>query len=495
MRSCAFKSQTFIGPKVFLVPIFLVIAIISLLLLALVSGDKYIAYAILIMGVAVAFLNFEVAFIFFCVGILYGSAFYDLFFTISAILFVILTISYFLSGNLIGKSISFWKDNALKKVVLLFLLWELLQLILSLDFLTPRESLKAVIEIVVPVAIFFIIAFYTRNWNRVIYIIAILLICAVSEATLGILQHFSEGFYITPTNIPRDSYSIYPREYLGYILPFISRYVREARGTFGQLNGLGNFLTFFTPLVFAIALVQEKKFNIKRIFFWFVGVNIFLGLYFTYSRGSLIGVLIGLLIIFLLIKKRRLKIIILLLGIALLLIVWYQSIPIADNISEYWHSTQNLKIRIIIWNDTLSHIMRSPSTILVGYHYFGSTDYKSIYQKYNWIPGGHNAYLSIWEAKGLVGLFLIISMLILSMKGLYLAYKEVDNAYIKHICLGLLAGLIAFSISQVFDHKLAYFFDIRTYFFIILGISAGIKKILESHQLIRKTRSQLKYAD
>jgi len=397
--------------------------------------------------------------------------------TAQAILFLILVISYFLSGNSFGNNVSIWRDN-LGKVVLLYFFWELLQLIFSTNYMTFYQVARGSMQILILFGMFFITLSYSEKLRNINYIVAILLICAVSESILAILQHYSPNFYIAPTNTPRDPYVLLPREYLGYILPFISMRVREARGTFGQLNGLGNFLTLFSPVAFAIAFIRGNN-RKKKYLFWFVSITIFLGLYFTYSRGSLSGVIVGLFLMILLLNRKNgnkeFKIALILFLLPLSLIVIYS---LSGFFSEYYVSTQNWTTRLIFWNETWSHIVESPSTFLFGTHYFAALDDKFFQQFVGWTPFGHNSYLAIWESRGIIGLILVVLLIVFSIRNFYSSYKKTHNLYIKHISIGLIAGLVAFSISQLFDHKLAYFFDIRSYFFMIIGISIGMKRIV-----------------
>jgi O-antigen ligase len=327
--------------------------------------------------------------------------------------------------------------------------------------------------------IFYITSSYINKFYQLYWVIATLLICAVSESILAILQHFSPNFYLTHTNVPRDPYALSPREYFGYIFPFVSKYVREARGTFGQLNGLGNFLSFFSPLAFALALIQET--NVKRkMVLGVVNVTIFLGLYFSYSRGSLIGVLVGLLVIILLLirkgRRKELRIGVILLILSVISISLHS---LSGVFIEYWNATQTLTTRLQYWDETLTHIVESPSVFLFGTHYFLNADEGLFQELLNWTPLGHNSYLAVWESRGLIGVILLLLIIVFSIKSYYSSYRKTRNVYIRHVSIGMIGGLVAFSISQCFDHKLAYFFDIRIFVFIIVGMSIGTKRIVE----------------
>lgn len=464
------------------------ISIIYSLIIGIIFINLSINYSILSLiaslFIMISFISkwkFEFALLIFCIGLLFVTSITPTkSLTFLAILFLILIISCVLSGNKFDINVSVWKEN-LSKIILLYFGWELLQLILSTNYMPFYQIARGAILLLILFAIFYITSAYIKKLNNLYYIVAILLICASSESVLAILQHFSSNFYITPTNVPRNPNILYPREYLGYIFPFISIYVREARGTFGQLNGLGNFLTLFFPLALAIAFIREIK-GIMKYLFWLVNITIFLGLYFTYSRGSLSGVILGLFLVIILVKrksgKRELKTALIFFLLPLGLMCIYS---LAGIISEYYINTQNWTTRLLLWSETLSKIKESLSTFLFGTHYFSHLDDKFFQQFIGWTPLGHNSYLAIWESRGIIGLILLVLLIVFSIRNFYSSYKKTHNLYIKHTSIGLIAGLTAFLISQLFDHKLAYFFNIRYYFFMILGISIGMKRIVENN--------------
>lgn len=440
-----------------------------------------ITYVIVFLGCTLFIWKFEVVVLINCLGLLFISSttLSGKTLTGNAVLLSILMLSYLLSRDRLFKNSSIWRDD-LAKVLVLYFFWEVLQLILATYYLSSYQFLRECVKILIFLGMFYMISSYIKNLQHLYGIIAVLLICALSESMLAILQHCSPNFYITPAFNP-SSNLFYPREYFGYIFPFISKYVREARGTFGQLNGLGNFLTLFSPLGFALAFVKKIDFK-RKMFFLFINIIIFLGLYFTYSRGSLLGLLSGLFLMLLLLDRKsdrkEFKIAINFLMLATIPLILYSLLSL---FIEYWNSTQNLTIRLIFWNETLSHIMKSPFAFLFGTHYFPNIDVIHFQQVVDWVPLGHNSYLAIWESRGAIGLVLVVLLFIFSIRNFYFSYVKADNVYIKHISLGLMAGLTAFLVSQLFDHKLAQFFTIRTFLFMILGISIGIKKIVESN--------------
>lgn len=457
---------------------------VPIIIFSLIAGFSLVyfppIYAVLFLGAGFLIRKFELVLLANCLGFLYISniVLSDRALTAQAILFLMLAISYFLSGNKLENSVSIWRDN-LGKVVLLYFFWEVIQLIYNANHIGLYQLAKGgAVQSLILIGMFYITSSYIKEVHQLYFLVAVLLICATSESILAILQHYSPDFYITPTNSPRNPYVLLPREYLGYILPFFSPYVREARGTFGQFNGLGNFLTLFSPLAFAIAFVRES-YRKNKYLFWFIGITIFLGLYFTYSRGSLSGVVVGLFLMILLLNrksgKKELKVALILFILPLSCFVIYS---LSGFFSEYYGSTQNWTSRLLIWSETLSHIAESPSAFLFGTHYIAELNIEFFQQLVSWTPLGHNSYLAIWEARGIIGLILVVLLFVFSLRNFYSSYKKTNNVYIKHISIGLIAGLVAFSISQLFDHKLAYFFDVRIYFFMILGISIGMKRIV-----------------
>jgi len=431
------------------------------------------------MGI-ISSLNFEFVFLANCLGFIFirFSDFGAKNLSKQIILFLILMMSYFLCRNNFDEKFSIWSDN-LAKVIFIYFSWILIQLIFSMYTISFYQISRVIVQTLILLGMFYLTSSYIKTTKHLYWILAILLICALLESILGILQHCSPNFYVTPADGSRDPHRLMPREYFGYIFPFISRYVREARGTFGHFNTLGNMLSLFAPLTFALSLIRETTI-IRKMFFWLINLIIFFGLYFSYSRGSLSGVLIGLILIILLLTKKRrnkeIKIATVLLLIPLSLFVVYS---LTGFFNVYYENTQNLTIRLSFWNETFQHIIESPATFLFGNHYFRILS-RQVYQSVvDWTPLGHNSYLAIWERGGIIELILVVILFVFSIKNFYFSFKKTQNIYIKHISIGLIASLIAFSISQLFDHKLAFFYDIQIYFFIILGISIGLKRMVK----------------
>jgi len=431
-----------------------------------VNGLFLIPFCILL-----AYFKIEMIYFVLCMAILPGSAFIGQH-AAASIVFAIMAYSFLIKEKL--RVINFGIKDSLNFFVLLYFCWEFLELVLAGNYIDLSGAMKAATELIVLSGIFIIISSYVDREKRMSRLVIVMLVVAAAESILAIMQHYSGSFFFTPVNDLKDTFEFVPREILGYIFPSISIYAREARGTFGHWNVLGNYLTLFATL--ALALAINKKNDIKRNFFYGAfSVIIFTGLYFSYSRGSLLGALIAVLAIVFLENslKGRIALVSAVAGISGL-IAYY----LKDNIMAYWNNTQELTIRMVYWKETMQNIFGSALVFLFGNHYFVATGQESITKAYGWTPLGHNSYITILESRGIIGLLLILSVIFLALKRFYAFYREAPSANLKYTSIGLFGAVLAFGISQLFDHKLAYFIDIRIFFFTIIALNVAMKRII-----------------
>ncbi len=417
------------------------------------------------------YFKIEIIYFVLCLGILPGSAFIGQH-AAASIIFVIMAYSFLIKDRL--KVVNFRIKDNLNLFVLLYFCWEFLELILAGNYIDFNGTVKVANESIILLGIYIIISSYVDREKRMSNIITVMLIFAVGESILAIMQHYSSNFYFTPLNIDRDPYELVPREILGYIFPSISVYAREARGTFSHWNGLGNYLALYATLAFALAVKKKNNF-VSNFIYWVLCIVVFTGLYFSYSRGSLLGVVTAMSVIMFLESGFGGRIRLISIAAAIMGILVYYS---REGIIAYWNSTQELTIRMLFWKETFQNIFSSTLVFLFGDHYFAVTDSVSIVKAYGWIPLGHNSYITILETKGIVGLFIILSVIILALKRFYTFSKETSSPNLKYINIGLFGAILAFGISQFFDHKLAYFFDIRVFFFTILALNVAMKRII-----------------
>ena len=133
----------------------------------------------------------------------------------------------------------------------------------------------------------YILLKYYSNENDYLLLIKAILFFALIQSLLGISQSFF-GFPIFE-NITSVVYES-GRNYLSFIFPSIGSMVRQGTGTYEHFNGLGAYLAIALPI--AYGYYKSDKTTLRLVV---LGV-LFLGLVTTFSRGALIGSIIGILL-------------------------------------------------------------------------------------------------------------------------------------------------------------------------------------------------------
>ena len=238
----------------------------------------------------------------------------------------------------------------------------------------------------------------------------------------------------------------------------------------GQPNYLASYLLLVIPL--AIYLIFSAKKLLIKSFWCLILISQLLCLFFTYSRGGLIGLIVGLiitvLIYFLIVKKNifkknNFKQII----IAFLLLIIFVSVGLAcyykiDFFRERVRSSFNsqsgsVAIRIKFWNASLLAIKEKPffgygldnqGEILVKYY---QKDW-AIYSKVNDYPDrAHNLILDILLTSGIVGLIFYLFWLFVIFK---IGIKNIKENKSKFLTVALLASIICYFISLMFNFEI-----------------------------------------
>ncbi|MBU1783455.1 O-antigen ligase family protein, partial [Patescibacteria group bacterium] len=238
--------------------------------------------------------------------------------------------------------------------------------------------------------------------------------------------------------------------------------------SFGQPNYLASYLLLVIPLTLYLICRNAPR-RVFAIFFWcLILISQLLCLFFTYSRGGLIGLIVGLIITVLIVKqnifkKINFKQII----IAFLLFIIFVSIGLVcyykiDFFRERVRSSFDFQsgsgaIRIKFWKASLSAIKEKPffgygldnqGEVLVKYY---QKDW-AIYSRVNDYPDrAHNLILDILLTSGIVGLIFYLSWLFVIFK---IGIKNIKENKSKFLTIALLASIICYFISLMFNFEI-----------------------------------------
>ncbi len=331
--------------------------------------------------------------------------------------------------------------------------------------LTPYV-LRHFAEVLLSVALFFLVVNTVRDTGRLRRIVRGLILCAFAAAALGVVLYVVAA-YISDDLVIR-ALSALGR--LGYPTgPGVIRYIRDdpelpmrATSTSADSNVLGSMLNL-TLVIGVPQLFAQRPLIRRRYLSPMLGVMaLCLGL--TISRSSLVGVAAALVIVATL-RYRKLWLL-LLIALVLLLVLPQTQDYVAHFVEGIRGEDLATQMRFGEYKDAFILIGRYP---WLGVGFAGSPDIDTY-------VGVSNVYLLIAEQMGLVGLagFLVV-MGVLFARFWRTRVLAKANPELEPLWWGLHAGLVGALVGGIFDH---YFFNPDfhhsvTLFWLVAGLATA----------------------
>jgi hypothetical protein len=261
---------------------------------------------------------------------------------------------------------------------------------------------------------------------------AALLVWAGVEAGIAILQ--------TVFNVPGfarwDAIAFSePRNYLALIVPGIGSVVRMATGTFTHFNQLSALLALVAPI--ALWRWLDRRTLARGLYTALVGV----GLICTFSRGGLLGALVGVLVlVFWLPQNSALRQVRLWAGVSG---VSGAVVALGSAIGQYVTATQSVGSRYSTWIVVLANTIADPVRLMLG---AGLGFYASgfLRQQYGTALSVHSTPLQLLAETGLVG-FALATVAV--FRACLAGVRRGDP-----FSLALSAAVIAFVLHQTVDN-------------------------------------------
>lgn len=305
------------------------------------------------------------------------------------------------------------------------------------------------------VAFYYITIYFIRlRILTVSEILKIMMFTAVFQALLGMLQSFTGGF-------GADFHS--NRNLLGY-LGIGSKVAWHGKGTFSHFNQFGPFM-FFNVLLFAPLYLYLIKRNFNRLFTILLFLMI-IGLYVSYSRGSWLGCVMGIVTLFFTLSKNKIKFLVVLSIVSLPTYFLYY---LLTNSVEY---LSTLSPRNLQWNIAISAISADWKSLLLGY---GLRSYNIAIS--NFLPGNaqniniyhaHNFILFYAVEIGTLFTTFLVAFYLYVAKVAYDFYVF-SSKILKYISLSTLLIIVAFMFEGMFDHAITLF-HIQLWIYALFGI-------------------------
>lgn len=319
----------------------------------------------------------------------------------------------------------------LNKWILIIVLYYIFAGFHSLDY---ARGVLYVIRFIEAIIYYYLTIYFIRTHRiKISTIIKVIVFTAASQAFLGIIQ--GTTFRFGAQN------AFYNRGYLGY-LGIGPSLVKPARGTFVHFAIYGYYLSMI--LLF---LVPFYKFIFKKKFLAIiVMLMLFAGIFVSYSRGAMSGLILCYLYYVFLIEKNKMKFIKITAILALILtpvVIYLLNAGYADSLNP----------RNEIWTIHLAYLQSHLQNIWLGtglqsqyiniFPYIGYGIPLESFQRLSVSPyianrGGHNLLLTYIEELGLVGTILYLSFL-----------ANIFIYTLKNISLHKLNGLLCLSVNLI----------------------------------------------
>jgi O-Antigen ligase len=250
----------------------------------------------------------------------------------------------------------------------------------------------------------------------------------------------------------------------------------RAIGTMVDPNVLGGFLILVTGLTVPQLVSSQPLFR-RRWVILFFAVDI-IALYLTYSRGSLVGLSVGLLVVGLL--RYRKLLLVGIAGVALLLLLPPAQAYVAHFIEGIQMQDQATLMRLGEYKDAVALIGRYP---WFGVGFSGSPD-SDLY------VGVSNLYLLMAEEMGMLGVAWFLVVMGVFFASLARTWRNGLNSQMESLLLGLLAATIGVMVGGLFDH---YLFNLvyphmSTLFWILMSLGMSVTLVADGRWRIADSR-------
>ena len=331
--------------------------------------------------------------------------------------------------------------------------------------LPTTTTIRNFVELFMGILCFFLVLNSLRSQGDVDSLSRVIMLAGAVAAAIAVIM------YVIPTN-----WTIRLLDALGrFNYPGGAgalRYIEDdsanpmrAIGTQIDPNVLGGFMILMAAFA-APQLVSARPLFRRPWIALFLGLEV-LALYFTHSRGSLVGLAVAVLLLGAL-RYRKLLLLVLL-GAVLLLALPQAQAYVAHFLDGVQLQDRATQMRLGEYRDALALIARYP---WFGVGFTGSPD-PSLY------VGVSSLYLLMAEEMGLVGLTCFLLIVAGFFGSLLRAWQQLADPRREALLLGLLAAVAAAMVGGFFDH---YLFNLvyphmSTLFWILLGL--GMRNSLE----------------
>lgn len=254
----------------------------------------------------------------------------------------------------------------------------------------------------------------------------------------------------------------------------------RANGTFFHANALGMYLVLLLTLLYRFLLISfrgKSRFMQRMLLIVFVaGLG---ALVATQNRGSWIGFVLGMIVIFLAditMGRTRVQSVLGKLALPVIIVVFALTIKYGDFIyNRLFHDDMTEQI------EGRKNLQETAYDVIKAYPVFGVGwgNYQLHAKSYEFT---HNLYLLIASELGIVGLIFFIWLIIVWFWEIVKGWRD-SNLILRNVSLGGLAGIIGFLLASIPGPDYLIIRQTGTHLWIVLGILAGLNRISRKYSM------------
>lgn len=345
--------------------------------------------------------------------------------------------------------------------LLLFIIVAIVAFIAGLAHARPTATiLRRFAEVILALGLFYVVVNIVRTKGHLDWILRAIILAGFASAFLGVvLYYLPEGTTIRLLSaLGRFNYPT-GADIIQYVednpeLPM------RAISTSVNPNLLGSLMILITAVTTAQLFAERPV--LPRWMLWAMLPIMGLCLYLTYSRGSLVGLVVGL-VLMAVARYRKLLVLLAAAGILFLLLPSTQAY-IAHFMEGVRGEDLATQMRFGEYKDALTLISRYP---WLGVGFAGAPDI-DLY------IGVSNVYLMIAEQTGLIGLALFLIVMGTAFAYMWRGWRRRAGPTYEAALLGFAGALVGIMTGGLLDH---YFFNLDfphsvSFFWIYVGLAA-----------------------
>jgi hypothetical protein len=315
-------------------------------------------------------------------------------------------------------------------LIVIYFLWFFINALIFWGFKGVIQNYSLLTIPFTALSLYYILLVFTKD-TEIILFIKLLMVTVILEALIGISQSFF-GKPIFP-NIVADIYQS-NRNYLAPFSPHVTSLVNQGTGTFEHFNGLGALLALTFPVFFGFWRANKTylRFVIMCI--------LFLGIVTTYSRGALLGAIIGTSFIIIFDSKLPKLKALALLSVGIMVLLFSLNV-----FQTYIQSTGNISSRYDSWMVSIDYALKNSKRLIFGFGIFFFRE--EVLGTGPTLSNLHSGQLQILLELGLLG-FCIFMTCFINM--FFKFFKSERNLF----AMSMLAGIFSFFVHQLFDNAM-----------------------------------------